>query len=315
MATWRSTEYTELVEGSPVKRFLTDQGQVTRRISVSGSDQLYIQAARDFIGYAEVTTEGGVNVLRRNIPHSFPDLPKMFCTGIPVCEGLGHRSKVNDVAVYEKELFTAIYSTPTYYILDDAALQALHDTLTPDEGVAIAAGWLTSRYITKQVRQASRMLILNRGLMKPSDNPNKPIPEGVPFVEYAADIMYTWHQVPEAALPQVAHREGPGTINDAVFDGYPAGTLLSETPDPKPFTDQFGNRMFDIQYRFKFLPRWEDPTATPLVATGHNYILQPDGIQPNITLKYKQVDSKGNGTGTKLYRSYDFTKFFRPDQP
>ena len=326
MAIWRATEYKEhLGEGgnaSPDLSIAVDNGRVTRTIQViPGTHDAIWQAARDFLGYAQVANDGGTRWIQRIIPHAFPPAPWLYCTAMPRSEGISFIGKANDAAEYKISKHTLIYENLTYNVIsDDEVTRGLGDL--PDEGTALALGWEYSRYVTKSVKPSAKLLVLNRGVMQgvkeDVGDATKPLLEGVPFVEACAQVEYTWHGVPSAGVPNVLHLTAPGTINDATFDLYPAETLRLESIEPRFRRDPFGNRVFDITYKMQFLPRigWTlaeaetTPKPTP-TARGHNWVYSVH----NGKFIVMRVTGDGTATGTPPFRKADFTALFRPDQP
>jgi len=333
-ATWNGIDYWEHPPGSPSEAIDTDKGQVTRKILVAWEDRWAAFPA--FLGKAALVTSSvsGQPYISRSsplivptveasgglLPHPYPAAPPgMYATRITSVEGIGKPGKdLLDVTTYEQALLTIVYTTFTYHVGDDNSVLNTDATdgfffLLPDEGFALSAGTPKSsayRYVTRVAKPSGRMLSLNKGMMfvaSPIGTLKIPIAEGIPYVEPSMDIVYTWHRVPEAGVPIKAIMSQMGTVNADTFDGFAPQTLLVEAPDPKPIYSPFGGREYDLQYRMKFLPRWDSVNN---VARGWNYILRkpPDG-----QLQFVLVTSDGALTSTRTYRATPFRNLFRPD--
>lgn len=317
MAVFRSTTWYER-EDSPSGGYSTDRGQVNRDIQVAWAARG--QAALDFAGDVAVVNDGsGRNYLSRTIPHAFPPRPWMYVQSIPAEKPLALKGKDgSDVGVYSLAILTLQYVMPPFRVKDDGstlctdASYFMHDL--PDEGWALAVqGVANSRYVTRQIKHATKVLVYNRGMLK--DENSKLILEGIPITEFVGEWSYTWHQVPEEALPEKAWIDGAKCVNSTTFDGRPAGTLLfAGDPeirmDPNPITGKF---LYTVTYRFHSLLLVDD-TTTPHTIRGHNYILRPSA---GSTVKPQKFTTDGLGVnpGTVVYRDFDFASFFRPDQP
>lgn len=313
MATFRGVSFEETFDDSPEETFAVDQGRAVRTYLTAWADRYDFVDA--FLGTASVATVGSVTYLTREIPHQHPDT-NFFATAIPKIVGIGPRGSDGAdetlVAKYEKARIFVVYTAPMYDIRAD--LEVLDGDDLPNEGYAMAAG--SSRYIIRTAKPGARLYVLGRGAVKTVDN-GLSVPEGVAVTIPHIDLQYQWMHVPLAAVPQAAIREGIGKINDAVFDGFEAGTLLCETPDPVPITDQTGNRRFNITYRFRYLPNRKRTLASNAgeaigTALGWNYVLKPTAN--GTELDFIKTTATGALGGPPLYESFDFTKFFRPTQ-
>lgn len=319
---YRDTLYLESNE-SPEGSYYFDRGQVARKIQVDWPAR--DQAIRDFAGTVEVLyNDEGQGYLRRTTPHPFPPRPWMYVQSIPkeqpcclrgndggTADGLG-------VARYELCELTLVYAMPTYNIREDASIVAPDGPLAglPDEGYALEQGRVNhSRYVSWVPRLASKTLELNQGMLKDEDN--KLIVSGIPFPEPVGEVLYTWHQVPEEALPVGVWIANGNSVNDATFDIWPAGTLLFDGPpevrtNPNPMT---GQTLADVTYKFKVSIK-ADPSTDPVTVRGHNYIYRRkvvgDPPVPLLIPRLVTTDGVGNDAGTRMFRDFDFKKFFRP---
>lgn len=339
---FRGVHYAE-VDGSPEGNLYFDKGMITRRFHVAYENLDDVIAA--FTGSVAIAVGGTdlddetklVRTLTRTIPHSMPRRSKMFVQGIsnitnmkqceiinwpesaniaPVIEGHidGNQFDGTGTARYWMCEIGLQYVMPSFKIKADSEVTIVTgpDPLLglPDEGTAIAYGYPFSRYITRHIKHMGKMLTIPRGLLKGSDG--KLILEAIAIQENVAMFEYTWHQVPEAAIPELTWIAAQGTVNDAVFDGRPAGTLLfagdpEVRMDPNPLTEEY---MATIKYQFHSLCIPDD-TVTPPVVRGHNY------VRKVIDNKIKPVEFSSDGvgvaTGSRVFKSFDFRRLFRPD--
>jgi len=328
MAIWRSTTYVEHLgesgNASPELSIAVDTGRVNRVIQVRpGTHAAIWQAARDFLGYAELQTDGFYSWIKRVTPHPFPPAPWLYCTSIPRSEGISFSARTNEAAEYQVSKHNLVYQALTYNIKedDDPDLYFGPDT-QPDEGYALSQGWDFSRYITKTTKPAAKLLVLNRGIMQgvkaDVGGATKPLLEGFPFVEPCAQIEYTWHAVPTNCVPWALHAVSLGTVNDATFDNYPAETLRVDSIEPVARRDPFGTRIYDVVFKMQFLPRVgltlaereADPVPAPS-ARGHNWVYASH-LNKFIVMR---ITEDGVATGKPPFRPADFAAMFRPTQP
>lgn len=315
---FRSTEYVES-EDSPKGGYYFDRGQVTCRIMVDHMARA--QAVLDFAGSVQVNYDGGgQGYLTRVLPHALPARPWMYVQAVPNEEPLGLRGVTDEFgdgtgqSVYDLCELTLNYVMPTYKLKEDDDVLASTGPLAgkPDEGYALQEGYQDSRYVTRVKKYSSRILVLNKGMLKDQDG--KIIVEGVPFPEPGGEVQYTWHQVPEECLPELVWMANSGRVNDATFDGYPAGTLLFDgnvevRPSPNPITGQV---LTDVVYRFKLAFKADPADGT---IYGHNYVYRLVTNPPALArLRPRLVttDAVGSALGSRMFPNLDFKKLFRP---
>lgn len=350
---WRNVPYVEVM-GSPEGNFSFTRGMIPRSIYVGWEDvDAAILAFLGTV--TMIPANNGKRVLSRTTPHPWPGRPWIAQTLVPpwlYCEsvasikplgirgatsypasaalapdgvslGTGGKDDGTMVARYAQAELGLQYAMPTYKIKEDA--QVLHDAVEPepywdpdlagfpDEGLALARGYRGSRYVTRDARRSGRVLTMPRGLLK--DETGRKLLEDVHVDESVGEWSYTWHQVPEEALPELTWVAGQGTVNHAAFDGHPAGTLLfTGNPevriDPCPHTGQY---LATVRYVFsrKIIM---DRTVTPVVPRGWNYRRTVTGgqIKPGKVSTDGNSD-KANAPQTSIAPDFDFARFFRPD--
>lgn len=299
---------------SPTEAWSVSQGRAVRTIKVKWADR--IQAARDFLGHAELVEFGGFTYLSRTIPHTYPGTDKLYCTDIPKVEGVGPIGATGSdstlLAEYQFAILTLVYTTPPYEIYDDNTMLVAgyqDSNGNPSEGAALAAG--QPRYVSVAPTPGMRTLVFNRGLVKREDN-GAPIPEGIPFPSPHLDFEFTWWHVPQAALPWSVWGKTMGKINDAAFYVSDAQTLLMEAPKVTPITGPFGDRTFNVTFKARYYPQFD--FSDPPVAKGWNYILAPTGNGASADLAMVKMVLDGAGGTVTPFRTADFSLCFEPPQ-
>lgn len=338
--TWRTVKYAD-VDGSPEGNFYFDRGMITRSIHVAW-EQKDLAVVAFMGGVSVINGAGGNRTLSRLIPHSFPTYPWMYVQGVQNIKPIGMTGaseyppsatdaptdirnvdgNLDDgtgVARYRMAEISLQYVMPTFKIKEDAEIIQTEDMAPlqglPDEGQAIANGYSESRYITRHIKPQGKMLTIPRGLLKGPDL--KPILEAVAVNEFVSTFEYTWHQVPEEALPELTWLEGQNSVNHDWFDNRPPGTLLfcgdpEVRPEPNPIT---GQMLHTVKYQFHSLlildPSVAGPPSTPGRLKGHNYIRKPVG--GTLAAWLFSTDGVGTLEGTRIFPDFDFRKLFRPD--
>jgi hypothetical protein len=333
---YQGVTFTEAVPASPEESFVADASRATRVFYSEWTDRF--RAAVAFVGYPSLQSglsADGLTIVRYisrqlplqypaptaadgpNLPNGITLQPYMWCGGIQRTEGISPDG-VNDnydLADYVKAKLTLNFFTPTYDLLPDAAMIAATGPLTgyPDEGLAVANGKGvpngTDRYVTRLDKPAGRFITVQAGFMSTVSDPSRTIPTGVAKFLPNNELSYVWHSIPAAAYPINTIAKTLGCVNDATFDGYPAGTLRLDFAEQQPGWTPLGQRVVTVQYRMKFEPNF---TLDGMNARGHNgfYTIPPKGTFDCYTLS-----TTGKPDGTKVYRQADFAALFRPDQP
>jgi hypothetical protein len=326
---WRGINYTEYVgkgsAESPRGRFATDNVSATRVLEVPWA-QLY-DFARAVVGYPVLRSRlDGSNLVRyvtrvTPMPYSAllrgPDAsigtlnPFLWATDIPEWHGVGKYSidPATGTATYPTARLTVVYSTLTYDVAEDALCippaGPLQPYNVPDEG------YYLTRHFTRFWRPAQRVESLPFGLMQTVDDATAanriPVRKGIPFTVPLADVTYVQHACPY--VPTRAIQATMNRINLDPFDNgrFPAETLLCLTPDIQPYFSPIGDRLYNLIWRFRFQPN-VDVGGT---ARGWNYVFYK---KPGTTvIDYVPVSSTGLSTGTKPFRTADFSALLRPD--
>jgi hypothetical protein len=336
------TEAFEKVPESPREVWATDGSRMTRDFVIAGDTDTRIKAAADFLGFSRLVGAGDDNgppyYISRQLPHGYPYITEaetffLYAQSIPDGRPLGvgqaQPFSLDGVdatgADYTNYLMTVEYRTLSYDVRTDDALRTTTGPLSglPDEGNALAnapafgpgvlgvSAAAAGRYITRTARPGGKFLVLRQGMMRYTFD-QKPVPEGIPYAVPFSTLSYTWHQVPEGGVPNLAIEKALGTLNNARFDGYPAETLLLTNAVPRPYRNPFGERNYDVEYTFRYQPNVSPVTNAP---QGQNTILRVNaGV-----IDYVSITSNGTfpppvGTGTPPYRLTDFAALFRPDQ-
>jgi len=324
---WRQTLFCDK-DGSPDATLYPDRGQLIRTIYIAHSD--VDAGVLDFAG-TQVRSDPGPNggrAILRTIPANYPKRPWMYVQGVNSITPLGSRAKnpegntladfqgrdTDDTPLYQTAEVALMYTMPTFKVKSDEDIKNFDGSednsmyLMPDEGNALASGYANSRYVTRYIKPMAKMLTLPRGLLK--DENSKIILESIAITEHTSEYHYVWHQVPEDCLPEAQWMLGANCVNDAVFDGRPAGTLLfSGEPELKLNTNTItGQILYDVTYRFLSL-LIPDATVNPPEFKGWNYIRRPTtgNLKP-----LKVSVAGGGGQSQVVFRDFDFRKLFRP---
>ena len=332
-----------VVEGSPEGNFYYDRGMVPMTIHV-GHEQVDT-AILVFMGkcwvYTNPVAVGGKNyrTIKRAIPHRLPNRQWMVCQGVSQIKPLGMRSTYDTypssaadpipnyricngnrldgtgLPIYEMAEIALQYVFPIFKVKADSevinplvghGLEGL-----PDEAYWIGQSYAESRYVSRIIKRQTKILTFPRGMMRRGDT-KQLILEAIPVSENVATFEYTWFQVPEEALPELAWLAGSNCVNEFMFDGRPKGTLLftgepEVREEPNPIT---GQHLYSVKYVFHSLtipdPDPAIPVGSPDKVKGHNYIR----VVHENKLKVVRFETFN---GDIAYKDFDFTNFFRPD--
>ena len=288
-----TTPYVETVKEpvSPEMEFRDDGTTVTRTYLIPWTS--YRQVAADVLGYPEIETKHARQYISRNLPDAFPELanslgnPYLFATAIKSVQGLGvpdggNMQSQSDVAVYKYARVSVVYETLTYEILSDKQMvnAGLVDRWgNPDESTL-------RRYVTKVIKPSAEYLSLPQGSFQyvVASAPAGLAVIGQPGkITPVYDMSLTWHHVPREAIGSLLYNAGLttpvldqaiGKVNVKPFAGCMAGTLLCMPPDIRPIRSPLGDRIYDVEYRFKWLNLGTVPVGIfgagdPI---GHNHL-------------------------------------------
>ena len=339
---WRDTEFWDVAEneGGPTFSFADDASRVERPIHIRYSDLRL--AVANFIGYSYLDqTNDEIPYIKRVVPHHFGGMLNLdgedwlYCTAVQRADGVSvlSRDPVSGMPKGQLARLRLLYQSLTYNIVEDADPLM---TFTPvhEEQENPLAGYpdeaTLARYVTRKGVLFTRTITIPQSFLRveldPGDIPSIAatetenakggvVMEGIGKQEGGIDLEYTHWLRPE--LPLNTIMEALGCINEFLFDGrFPALTLLFTGAEWESKTTPNGQRVYNVKYKFKFLPKI-DKTGTP---RGHNAFLRfiKRGSSPN-HLDYRnlsttgQLDDDGNPTGERVYFRYDFSWLFRPE--
>jgi hypothetical protein len=226
-----------------------------------------------------------------------------------------------------------VFTSRTYQIKEDKDVKAqaaagvmqspLYDPAGvktfPDEGDALKRGWEFSRYVTRRVALAGRLITVPVGFLEFETAPNDGVPVTFPFPEGIANVSYVWHAVPFAAIPFKAISRCLTSINTDSFDFAEAQTLMLTSFDYDAQPGPLGPVLADVRYNCLYTPR----TNAAGVALGHEASLRfgKDAANKNV-VDYDRVRVVNN-TDRGIFRGstradapkVDFGDLFRPAQP
>lgn len=261
--------------------------------------------------------------LRREIPLHHPRYPNLYARKATT-QGIQFAGKEyrnadpewkiqSETARYKKAIANVEFAPVTFDVYSDSEIFNL-DTGVYEE-------W--TRYCRRVRTPTSDALTLEEGLMRwaEGDNVGQEVRTVIPFPERKADIGLEWLQVPEewthdSSGAPVKIESRLGCVNDSVFMGYPAGTLLFDSysmvrfPIPLQTTDWQGYNANHITFIFKYF----NPSNGVALSTykGHNLlVVRSVDANNNTFLKYYLATSNGNPTtGRKLFQETDFKQLF-----
>jgi hypothetical protein len=293
-ATWKAKAgeseilYTELVkDGSPAFSIENDTSSVKRSLLINWDDlgdaRLAFLGGPQIMGAAAAQfgppAPGASSWISRHLPDAFrlfgdtQGRRYLYATkfsgsgyGMPVGSGNGIHDG-SDTPIYRYAKIEVVYETLTYDIVsdDDMVSMGLTFNNNPDEATL-------ARYVTKEINPGAEYLTLPAGGFKFVTTGTPPVQGGPGKIVPNFDLALTWHLVPLKAVgcsllnPQL---EDPpidnclGNVNSEDFPavtasgnpGWPMGTLLMTGATIKPVRSTFGDRLYDLTYRFKFLKK------------------------------------------------------------
>ena len=295
MAQWANTVYTEYAPESPNERFGLGSSALTRQFDIiDGSFKGRMQAAYDFLGYAQIISTGSTGIpyyIHRVPPMPYPALssasfslplasdqtlagaavPDMtqafWANGISRTQQLGTPAGTEQLATppgtaaakYKRARLTVEFSTLPFQVKPDSAVMV---NGSPNEGYYLEQqGWAATRYITRHIEPFSRLIKIPYGMMQANGKETK---VGLPYREGGANVTYTWMRVPLTGGPFNGvnisgvnfTRIGKivGLINGQTFDVFPARTLLLDSFSTREYQGAFGERLADVTFNMIYLP-------------------------------------------------------------
>ena len=255
------------------------------------------QAIEYILGFSKAGGPfGDVGVISRYLPAYSNQFPNMFATAITGVEalapqGIGPMSE----ATFKQFRLTIQFETLPYDLLSDIDVNAARGGGEPAESF---------RYVVWNRQPASEFARTPYNAYKyppgtGSKNANNPLPgqngQAILLTKYR--ITGTWLQVPTDWISSDGGKTFPdldaavGTVNDATFLGYPAGTMLFESYEPTPrvlptsalavgqLDPQYIVRCYDIALKWLYFnpePIWVPAGTTEFTAPrGHNLVFNP----------------------------------------
>lgn len=258
---------------------------------------------REMIGWSEDYLPDGVTrYIKRTLPKAYPvftrknNKPWLWARHASSIKGLKAEnwSAGRQHGRYNLSRVKIDYESVPYSIWRDDEIR--NASGVPDEA-------LLYRYIVRTFQPSSEYLTFPRGAYKWVDDAveanRAPVDGSHGRVVSFLEITYTWVEVPgvpEALAGRI------GAVNDALFDGAPAETLLLVGATLKPYRSVVGNRVFDIEMKMRLF--------NPESGVGHNHFLRfkGDGAAPN----YARITNDGLSTGTPVFPRKNFKALFGP---
>lgn len=296
--------YIELTEGSGEQQFTGDTSEAVRVFMVEWGSR--IDFLTDVLGFSRWENTDLIRIL----PDRHPDLYLLYADGARV------RPAGNTAQQWPDGSQKADYAivTVTYHYLP---YEVFEDDDVPDESM---------RYTTRLYNTSSEFLTIEGHFqfVTPGIDGKKALLKQSPGrLQPATEMILTWHDVPPNTLhddediylkyeyPTInIVNELQGKINDSLFQGYEAGTVLFLGAEPRRKRPKVTNEysptdqgvLWDIAYKFKVLEH-DDGEGGVL---GHNSIY-------NITLtspRYDLVTSTGDVSGNKIFLEGDLSRLF-----
>ena len=302
MADFEGIEYTEIWPGSPKEKWANDGVSVTRRFKVAWDSRH--EFCKLLVGYPKLMGSGANAYVSRVTPDYYAiagsETDSCYCTSAEV-EGHGTpdddegqedvafpvRTTTDEagVCLYKIAVIQATYESLDYDILEDEDVNNTEVNL--------------DRYVVEHEKPSVEYLTFVKGswAFKTGTSPPPVVSFPIPKTQASKEITWIWKHVP--MIPSSVDT-APGTVNDATFAGYAAGTLLCLAADVKPIRSATGGRIYDIAWKVKYL------------SVGHNFFLRFFAGSPPADPVYTEVTSNGLDSGKRPYDKSDFRKMFRP---
>ncbi len=320
-------------KGSPKESYNPSAGfKVTRSFQVPWADRW--RFCQGMLGSTSRMATGAFDSrnkpifqVRRKLPVAYPAYPlssgKLYPVSVDSIEGVSPQDfDDNDVYVYERANITLSYESVTYNLLEDGEIDVFASLLAVNPSEAT-----TQRFVTRIYQPSAEALTLPHGSFKwvgeGSEQTNIPVLGSHAIIISTAEVHYIWHAVPGRPSALKTHL---GTVNNAIFDNFAAGTLLLLAAEYKPYREITGKRVADITYKMKhfsaIVPGSNETGQTKgqlyNPERGHNFFLQyfsGSSTEP----KYRQLTHNGISTsnitspGIPVYRERNFDELFNPD--
>ena len=312
--------FVEALDKSPEFELADDGSRAVRTLFVPWDE---IQGlAENFLGHPSVQRGGGGKFIQRVTPHAvrtvnFLGKSYLYATRIQRVEPWGlddaftvdpfsgqRDTRTTDYeAKYGLAKVQIVYETLTYDVKEDNEITQTAGK--PDESYL-------ERYVTRIFQPSAEHLPLPTGLYEwtvaplgnISGSPGKLVPK--------YDVNVTWHHVPVEAIGSVLLNPDAasfpldlaiGTVNNAVFMGCAAGTLLLAAAELKPVRSAIGERIYDVVYRMSYFRETHQKilrvTGTPKVVSYRE--ITADGVTNLVTM----------AAGKSIYDWTDFRLLFR----
>lgn len=280
----------------------------------------------DLIGFTNLgVPSGGYAPLSRTLPDRHPRWRSLYCTEVEVAgrgftwDATGRTATMQDSSgsiQFNKAAVKATYRNLDYDIVNDAGI-----TTELDRYVVRSFGY-NGIYATVDGKMffCSKITDSNGNLVSPlsGTQPGRMIPQ--------VEKTLTWMQVPanpsdpDNPPTYAAIKSLQGKINQAPFDGDPAGTVLFLGTDPHRSKPHLVNGAIYWTLVYKFMVTnngsginaYDGTGGCPNTATedcyaGWNYIINPYLTTPRFDL----LTRTGLKTGARIYESGDFTQLFK----
>lgn len=307
---------------------LTHEAQESTRVGYVPANKKR-SAARFFLGFAEADTDAPWR-LRREQPHWDGEAPWLFAHSVTFTPIVPQSNASNpNKEPFDWSVFATDFNrySKYKYCLCTVKFRAWRCLFLPDSAIATPQEeYKRNLQTTSSARLdvlsadgVSQLIFAETSAGGPTAGTTAfPAPVGVLLPK--ATFILEWLNVDRAYLSTNAYIFYPskilscvGTVNDAAFMGFPAGTLLLQPPvfveHPWPVASEDADQIFysilrsvTVQLQFDYFD--PDPTA-PNTNRGHNlYPFRANG-------KFYLATRDGAATTSTAFLKYtDFTKLF-----
>lgn len=328
---------------SPTTSFATQNSRTIRSLQLRSTPPMTEDdkwaAAEALLGYNIVSEEPFGPSTRRWISRQLPDYypavptsvnefadPIHWASSIPEVSPVALPGGIDDLdrAKYACFRFKIYYERKLYNLWPDGYLPLIAQQgplaiapAKPDEGDALRRGWINTRFIIKQVRDASTTVSIPGGLFKYTDAINTrqrraSLHTSFPFQLHRARVTYQWISVPLLAIPFDAIRSCCGSVNAETFDGFSVDTLRFDTWSYDLETGPLGDLLANVTYAFTWLPNVDPETGNQIGHVGAPRTI--DGKFRIVKVSTDGDPATADQDAKRPFRRNFFDRLFRPSQ-
>lgn len=286
-------DFREVVPGSPMKSYGREQSRITSHYYVAAAD--YLSAVRCLLGYTvrRFNEELVRPYLHRTVPHLHPHTIGNYAKTVAVETYVpkGGKDAFGVAAADTLKLRVEYEQFPWDFGADSDVYE--------DGGVPVETKFFTDaeygRWISLKLDESAQVLTTRTGSWEWEDTgpPRRRVMSDVPLIMPRSRPVFTWHEVPVAAVNKGLITSSVGKTNSVSFFDYQARTLILESPQWERTYTTMGLRALNAIIPMKHIPQ------------GVNSL--PDPARQN------QLFPVISGDGTRrLFEEFDFYTLFVP---